>query len=280
MWAPAAPGARRIESLTQIAPCSFVSRRCALNPQKLWTAAGRLRRAAIRCAPDGLEGKTGGDREAAADVRPFGGHRCSRCGVPSRRRCRRRPGPRETVSPRRRHQVTPSGPRRPPARSRTSAPLRRCFPELPAWSDPQVLDLLDRAAAYQEEDDFDGRARLRRGGRPPGAPLGRGAPQPGAGAHAPGALRRGPRRPGAGAGARARRRRVPGAGGRALHQPAAAQRRAHRHRARVRPPRPGPHRRRAQPRPRRPGWRCWRGRRWSTWAARPRRWSRWSTPCG
>jgi tetratricopeptide (TPR) repeat protein len=34
--------------------------------------------------------------------------------------------------------------------------LRRCFPEIPTWSDPQVLDLLDRATAYQEEDDFDG----------------------------------------------------------------------------------------------------------------------------
>jgi tetratricopeptide (TPR) repeat protein len=35
-------------------------------------------------------------------------------------------------------------------------PLRRCFPEIPTWSDPQVLDLLDRATAYQEDDDFDG----------------------------------------------------------------------------------------------------------------------------
>jgi hypothetical protein len=34
--------------------------------------------------------------------------------------------------------------------------LRRCFPEIPTWSDPQVLDLLDRATGYQEEDDFDG----------------------------------------------------------------------------------------------------------------------------
>jgi tetratricopeptide (TPR) repeat protein len=35
-------------------------------------------------------------------------------------------------------------------------PLRRCFPELPAWKDPQVDDLLDRAATYQDEEDFDG----------------------------------------------------------------------------------------------------------------------------
>jgi tetratricopeptide (TPR) repeat protein len=33
-------------------------------------------------------------------------------------------------------------------------PLRRCFPDLAAWEDPQMADLLDRAAAYQEEDDF------------------------------------------------------------------------------------------------------------------------------
>ncbi len=35
-------------------------------------------------------------------------------------------------------------------------PLRRCFPELPAWVDLQVDDLLDRAGAYQDEDDFQG----------------------------------------------------------------------------------------------------------------------------
>ena len=33
-------------------------------------------------------------------------------------------------------------------------PLRRCFPDLAAWEDPQVADLLDRAAVYHEEDDF------------------------------------------------------------------------------------------------------------------------------
>jgi tetratricopeptide (TPR) repeat protein len=33
-------------------------------------------------------------------------------------------------------------------------PLRRCFPDLAAWEDPQVADLLDRAAAYHEEEDF------------------------------------------------------------------------------------------------------------------------------
>jgi tetratricopeptide (TPR) repeat protein len=35
-------------------------------------------------------------------------------------------------------------------------PLRRCFSELPAWKDPQVVDLLDRAASFQDEEDFDG----------------------------------------------------------------------------------------------------------------------------
>ena len=35
-------------------------------------------------------------------------------------------------------------------------PLRRCYPELPAWVDLQVDDLLDRAGAYQDEDDFQG----------------------------------------------------------------------------------------------------------------------------
>src|SRR5688572_8749376 len=35
-------------------------------------------------------------------------------------------------------------------------PLRRCFSELPAWKDPQVSDLLDRAASFQDEEDFDG----------------------------------------------------------------------------------------------------------------------------
>jgi tetratricopeptide (TPR) repeat protein len=35
-------------------------------------------------------------------------------------------------------------------------PLRRCFPELPAWVDLQVDDLLDRAGAYQDDDDFHG----------------------------------------------------------------------------------------------------------------------------
>jgi tetratricopeptide (TPR) repeat protein len=35
-------------------------------------------------------------------------------------------------------------------------PLRRCFPELPAWVDLQVDDLLDRAGAYQDDDDFQG----------------------------------------------------------------------------------------------------------------------------
>ncbi len=35
-------------------------------------------------------------------------------------------------------------------------PLRRCFPELPPWVDLQVDDLLDRAGAYQDEDDFAG----------------------------------------------------------------------------------------------------------------------------
>jgi tetratricopeptide (TPR) repeat protein len=35
-------------------------------------------------------------------------------------------------------------------------PLRRCYPELPAWVDLQVDDLLDRASQYQDEDDFVG----------------------------------------------------------------------------------------------------------------------------
>jgi tetratricopeptide (TPR) repeat protein len=35
-------------------------------------------------------------------------------------------------------------------------PLRRCFPDLPAWVDPLVSDLLDRALGYQEKDDFVG----------------------------------------------------------------------------------------------------------------------------
>jgi tetratricopeptide (TPR) repeat protein len=35
-------------------------------------------------------------------------------------------------------------------------PLRRCFPELPAWVDLQVDDLLDRAGANQDDDDFQG----------------------------------------------------------------------------------------------------------------------------
>ena len=35
-------------------------------------------------------------------------------------------------------------------------PLRRCFPDLPAWVDPLVSDLLDRALVYQDEDDFVG----------------------------------------------------------------------------------------------------------------------------
>ena len=34
--------------------------------------------------------------------------------------------------------------------------MRRCFPELPAWVDLQVDDLLDRAGAYQDDDDFQG----------------------------------------------------------------------------------------------------------------------------
>jgi len=35
-------------------------------------------------------------------------------------------------------------------------PLRRCFPELPTWTDPLVGELLDRATAYQESQDFEG----------------------------------------------------------------------------------------------------------------------------
>ncbi len=35
-------------------------------------------------------------------------------------------------------------------------PLRRCFADLPAWVDPLVPDLLDRALGYQEKDDFVG----------------------------------------------------------------------------------------------------------------------------
>src|SRR5215213_7424062 len=53
----------------------------------------------------------------------------------------------------------PTGPQVRPATVREPSdirPLRRCFPEIPTWSDPQVLDLLDRATAYQEDDDFDG----------------------------------------------------------------------------------------------------------------------------
>jgi tetratricopeptide (TPR) repeat protein len=71
--------------------------------------------------------------------------------------CRRAHDPppvRETVSPPSSIQVMP---RPSPAREVSDIrALRRCFPEIPTWSDPQVLDLLDRATAYQEEDDFDG----------------------------------------------------------------------------------------------------------------------------
>ncbi|HEY0705972.1 MAG TPA: tetratricopeptide repeat protein [Polyangia bacterium] len=35
-------------------------------------------------------------------------------------------------------------------------PLQRCFADLPAWVDPLVSDLLDRAMAYQSKDDFAG----------------------------------------------------------------------------------------------------------------------------
>jgi tetratricopeptide (TPR) repeat protein len=51
----------------------------------------------------------------------------------------------------------PPAARPPPSREvEDIRPLRRCFPELPAWKDPQVDDLLDRAATYQDEEDFEG----------------------------------------------------------------------------------------------------------------------------
>src|SRR5687768_13252862 len=47
---------------------------------------------------------------------------------------------------------TAPGPGRVAARENTPIrPLRRCFPDLAAWEDPQVADLLDRAAAYHDE---------------------------------------------------------------------------------------------------------------------------------
>src|SRR5438046_2247565 len=35
-------------------------------------------------------------------------------------------------------------------------PLRRCFSDLPPWIDPPVADVLDQAARFLDEEDFEG----------------------------------------------------------------------------------------------------------------------------
>ena len=95
-----------------------------------------------------------------------------------------RPRPRAAAPPRRTRSPTEPPPR----------PLRRCFPAQPAWVDAPVADLLDHAAELFDARRLRRRAGLRRGGGPPGAALGRGAPQPRGGAAASRAARRGARR--------------------------------------------------------------------------------------
>ena len=171
------------------------------------------------------------------------------------------PGPPTRAAGARRPRRAAAPPRRPARRRRAEPPprpLRRCFPERPAWVDAPVADAARSRRRAVRRRRLRRRARLRRGGGPPGAALGRGAPQPRRRAAAPRSAGRGARRAGAGAGAGARRSGDAGGGRRPQHQPAAAVGRSLGAGPRVRAPRQ-PARARAATRERRRAPRAARG---------------------